>query len=151
MKWLKRIAIAIVILGIAGFLVWKFVINAPNPNLKDKKADFTVSAIDLFKEISSGDTMVKTKYIDKIISITGNIKNIIPGDSTVINLGDTTSMSTIQCQIDPRNNEAAKALKENTMVTIKGKFAGIDGDISDPLMAELGTTIVLNFCTVDKK
>ncbi len=151
MKWLKRIVIAVVILGIAGFLVWKFFITAPNPNLKDKKADFTVSATDLFKEISSGDTMVKTKYIDKIISITGNIKNLIPGDSTVVNLGDTTSMSTIQCQIDPRNNDAAKMLKENTSVTIKGKFAGIDGDISDPLMAELGTTIVLNFCAVEKK
>jgi hypothetical protein len=151
MKWLKRILIAVIVLGIAGFLVWKFIINAPNPNLKDKKVDFTISANDLFKEISSGDTLIKTKYIDKIISVTGNIKNIMPSDSTVINIGDTTSMSTIQCQIDPRNNEAAKVLKENTVVTIKGKFAGIDGDISDPLMAELGTTIVLNFCSIEKK
>lgn len=157
MKWFLRILIGLVIIAAAGGLFYKFVINKDVSNLKDTKSDFTITMQDLMSEASANDSLAKSKYIGKVLSITGNVKEIIESDSaTVINLGDTTSKSSIKCQIDKRNNDLAKLVKLNTTVTIKGKMAGINNQNTDPIFADiegidLGTDIVMNYCFIEKK
>jgi cytoskeletal protein RodZ len=148
MKLVKKLLGVLVVMGIIGFLVWKFYINADNKNLKNSKADFAIGTTQLIKEIDASDTGINKKYLDKIIEISGNVKSVEPSDSaTLVTFGDTTSNTIIQCQIDARNNSLAAAIKPNTNVTIKGKVAGISKD-SDPILADLGATMVMNFCNL---
>jgi hypothetical protein len=156
MKWLKRILVVVLLLAIAGFLVWKYVINRNIANNKDAKPDYTISMQDLLKEFSNNDSATSKKYIGKLISVTGNVKEVLMSDSaTTINLGDTSSNNTIVCQIDARNNAAAKLVKPNTQITVKGELAGINNQNTDPLFAgmgvSLGTDFVFKYCSIVTK
>jgi flagellar basal body-associated protein FliL len=156
-KWHKIVLVLLVLGAIAGVLIWKWA-NKPNPNLKNATPDATVTTAALLKEFSDNDSLAQKKYLGKVVEVNGIIKKMVASDSAaVLNLGDTTGMSVVQCQLDVRNNADAKTLKEGDMVTVKGKLAGFtrqeaDGALAELLDgAELGTDVVLNFCAVIKK
>jgi hypothetical protein len=155
MKWMKRIILVVLLLGTAGALYYILVIRRSNPNLKNATPDYTVTMPDLFKEITANDSSAKLKYINKVVQITGNVKELLINDSTAtVNLGDSASSSLIICQIDNRNKDNIAAIKPNTTITIKGKFAAIKNQNTDPTFADmgidLGTNIDVNFCAVMK-
>jgi tRNA_anti-like len=156
-KWHKIVLVLLMLGLITGYFVWRWA-NKPNPNLKNTKPDFTLSSAALVKEFSENDSLAQRKYLGKVIEVSGMVKKIVPSDSaTVINLGDTTSLSVVQCQVDSRNNEGAATVKEGDLVVIKGKLAGFNKQQSGDAVAELlgdtnaGTDVVLNFCSIISK
>jgi hypothetical protein len=150
MKLLKPILITVAILGIAGFLFWKFYINKDIANVSGSKADYTINASQLINEALANTAATNTKYANKLIVVDGKINLINATDSSsVISLGDSTT-STIICQVDARNNAGAKNLKEGAVVKIKGRFTGInDNRDPDPLL-DLGITVELKDCSIEK-
>ena len=150
MKFLKPLLFTATILAIAGFLFWKFYINKDIANVANTKADFSISAANLIKESLANDTAVSNKYFNKLIVVDGIVKlNNATDSSSVISLGDST-LNTIICQVDARNNAAAKVLKEGAPVKIKGRFTGItDSRDPDPIL-DLGISIQLKDCSIEK-
>ncbi len=148
MKFLKPLLLTGAILAIIGFLVWKFYVNKDIANVANTNADIKVTADNLIKEALANDTATATKYNNKTIEVDGKINLINSSDSsTVISLGDSTTSSII-CQIDTRNNAAAKSLKEGANVKIKGRFTGInDNRDPDPLL-DLGISVELKDCSI---
>jgi preprotein translocase subunit YajC len=156
-KWHKIVLVLIVLGAITAFFVWRWA-NKPNPNPKNDIPDYSLSAAALVKEFADNDSLAQLKYKDKLIEVSGIAKKIVPSDSaTVINLGDSTSMSVVQCQVDARNNEDAMKVKEGGPVTVKGKLAGFSkqesGDAVGDLLGEVstGTDVILNFCSIVNK
>ncbi len=146
MKFLKPLVIIVAILSIAGFLVKKYYVDKKTTNVNDEKTEIKITAEQLLKEATTNDTATTKKYTNKILSINGIVKSIIPNDSaSVVNLGDTT-ISTIICQVDTRNNATAKNLKEGTVISIKGRFTGISNDTD----LDLGYSVQLKDCSIEK-
>jgi hypothetical protein len=154
MRKLKFVIIALLVIGAAGLAVWKFYIKKPVSSIKNVQPDFTITMQDLFKEAAANDSATKVKYIDKIVSVKGMVKEVLANDSaSVINLGDSTSENLIKCQIFKEDNdETVKNLKPNTIITIKGRFAGLQNQSADPTLAEmgiaLGTDIEMKYCAI---
>jgi hypothetical protein len=158
-KWHKIVLVLLLAGGIAGYLVWKR-INQPNKDFKNVAAKETLSMQALMQKLESGDSATLKKYTAEgyLVAVTGTVKSFVASDSSsTINLGDSASRSSIQCQMDTRHNEDAKALTPGTIVTVKGVVAGIkkqeSGDAISELLGDvsLGTDIVMNFCILDTK
>lgn len=126
--------VSLVIVGIV--YVYFFVYNKKNPNIEDKKADFTISAVDLISECEAQDTAVNRKYNDKVLEITGKVSSTIPGDSITSVIMDEGKSSTITIEMYSRYNDMAKNLKVGEMVTIKALY--LTYLPADPILLEMG-------------
>ena len=156
-RWHKIVLAMLVVAGVAGLVVWK-IINKKNPSLKNAAPDYTVTMQGLIQEFSTGDSAAQQKYLGKVVEVSGTVKKIVASDSAaVLNLGDTSSLSLVQCQIDARHNADVKNIKEGDAVTVKGKLAGFTkpeaGDAVADLLGETsaGTDVTLNFCVLVNK
>jgi flagellar basal body-associated protein FliL len=156
-KWHKIVLVMLAVAGIAGFVVWK-VINKKNPSLKNVTPDYTVTMNGLIQEFSANDSAAQQKYLGKVLEVSGTVKKLVNSDSAaVLNLGDTSSLSVVQCQIDARHNDGVKNIKEGDQVTVKGKLAGFTKQEAGDAVADLlgdtqaGTDVTLNFCVLVNK
>jgi hypothetical protein len=155
MNKITKIAIALLILAVGAFFVYRYVYK-DIANVKTEKADFTVSSVDLLKEATTSDTTARKKYIDKVVEVSGPIREIIYNDSaSVLNLGDTINPSVIICMVDKRNNDNAKKLKKGDTVRVKGRLTAIQNLDEDPAFEgmgiSLGTNIEMKDCNIENK
>ena len=84
-------------------------------DIKNEKAEFVVSATEIFNEFSINFEDASNKYLNKTIEISGQI--------TKLNENDITLDSTIFCQFDSNINSD---VKEGDVLKIKGRCIGFD-------------------------
>lgn len=121
---------------VAVVYVYFFVYNKKNPDIEDKKADFTITAVDLIAECEAQDTSVNRKYNDKVLEISGKVSGTIPGDSITSIIMDEGKSTTITIEMYARHNEMAKNLNIGDQVTIKALY--ITYLPADPILLEMG-------------
>lgn len=141
-KWL--IALIFLISGI--YLFWGFVNRSTNDYYRSSPKELFLS-YDLMNKMET-DTVALNQLIDAFIGITGSVKNIqMDAVSATIEIGDSTSMSSIICQMDTRHLIDLKDIKIGDNISIKGKMNAwqIDQEFG------LGNSIQMNFCTLFKK
>src|SRR5688572_27811002 len=98
----KRILLAVILIIVAAaFYVYREY-NRTNANIAKVKSDFTISAPELIKAFADSSPAASSKYVGKIISVAGLVKNIDKDERGyyTISLGDTSSMSSVRCSID---------------------------------------------------
>lgn len=82
--WIKIIAVLAIVGIVALFLVYKFVYNKPHPDFEKKKADFSVTAGDLFSQYRDDNSAATEKFNGKVLEVTGLLAAVeSPGDLTV--------------------------------------------------------------------
>lgn len=84
-------------------------------DIENEKAEFVVSATEIFNEFSINFEDASNKYLNKTIEISGQI--------TKLNENDITLDSTIFCQFDSNINSD---VKEGDVLKIKGRCIGFD-------------------------
>ena len=126
-------------------MVWNYV-NKAATDYSTEKPSATWNSLNLLQQAEK-DTALPTKLLNQLIVVNGNIKHIqTDSASTTIELGDSSSASSITCQIDPRYRSDFQRMKEGIRVEIKGKLTAITTDTE----LGTGTTIEMNFCTLNK-
>jgi tRNA_anti-like len=140
----KLMIIAVVGLAIA-FGVYKYSMRAV-ADVSNDQAKINTTFADINSKINNNDTAALNSYTNQIISVSGNVRSITKGDSTItISIGDTSSMNTVECQIDSRHQQDFAARKENETIAIKGVCAG--NSIDD---LELGGSVQMKNCVLSK-
>ena len=117
-----------------------------NKKLNNVKPDFQMTADALIKEFETGDSLAYKKYDDKVIEVTGAIKNIGLENFTIL-LGDSSKLSVVKCELDTSFRKDATFPAIGATVIIKGHFVGFQ---KDELMG-LGTDVNLNRCILNVK
>ena len=91
----------------------------------DDKADFTFTSEDLYREFKADKNPLKGgKYVDKIIAVSGRIKDIDlnkkndDGYSVFLSVGENFAWT--ECRVDEENKENFAKLKKDQQVTLKG-------------------------------
>jgi hypothetical protein len=120
---MKRILIFLVVLVIAGGLYGIYLYNKKPADTHDENPDFELSATDLVKEFSANEEMATKKYVDKILIVTGPIKEVNTTASTVF-LDGADPLITITCSFYVNEEDQLKKLKPGEVVHIKGKCTG---------------------------
>ncbi len=145
-KKLKIFLILLAFVLVAVLIVWNYV-NKASDDFASKKADASFSFAQLIDK-TVNDTSSLSQLKDKLVSLDGTIKKISKETNSVtLEIGDTSSMSSVICQTDPRYLESFSTMKEGEQIKIKGKLTGftIDTELG------LGNTVEMNFCTIDSK
>jgi hypothetical protein len=132
----------VVVIALAAGYGW-YQYNRPVQGLTDVHADFSVNATDLIKEFVSSEDSANKKYLNKILSVKGMLKNVEAAQNTVV-LGDTSDMSGVRCVLDSAAISNIGSLQKGAPITIKGAITGFNKDET----GLLGSDVQLNRCVI---
>ena len=133
--------IAVVIVLAAGYGWYQY--NRTVQGLANVSADFSVNATDLIKEFVSSEDATNKKYLNKILSVKGMVKNVETAQNTIV-LGDTSDMSGVRCVLDSTATSTLGSFQKGALVTIKGAITGFNKDET----GLLGSDVQLNRCVI---
>lgn len=126
--------------------------NRKNADPHTSKAKYKLSAKELLKEFETGDSAaLHRKYDDKLVEVNGIIKEIKKdAESFAIMLGDSTDLSTVQCEMNSEDPGDAAQAVQGSSITIRGHFVGYQkGEMMMDIM--LGSVLYLNRCIIVNK
>ena len=144
-KKLKIFLLVITAILISAIIVWKFVNKATADFANQKPAQtFTFQQI---MDKATADTSALNKLKDVLVAVNGQVKTITKDEKSVtIELGDTTSMSSITCQFDNRHLADLTSVKVGGQISVKGNITGFSIDTE----LGLGNTIEMKSCILNK-
>jgi hypothetical protein len=137
MKTSVKVALFVVFFfALAGILGALYLYNKKPADMTTVAPDYFISAIVLQREFEDNETIASSKYINKIIEVTGTIASVNEGGnkSVSVTLNTGTPLSSVICTISGITDTSA---------LIPGKEVTIRGECSGFLM-----DVLLNNCTV---
>jgi len=147
--WIKRTLIAALLLLIGGGIAVWYIFTEKFSDTSDRKAAFTVNAMDLVGEFQKSDGAANNKYREQIITVNGRITEIEgAAKDTVVNIRMTDSITSsyIIFTFQQQHLQETKQLKVGDSVSIKGSCSG--GTYSNILESE---KIEFKRCAINKK
>ncbi len=128
MKKLKKIFLILIVLCIAGGgIAYYYTFHKPHKNTFNLKAEYSLSAPELYSEYENDEDNANKKYLGKILQVKGKIVNIKKFDSNYeISLKD--EMEGITCLVDSnyavQQKKELDNLKPEQLISIKGQCNG---------------------------
>jgi len=140
----RNILLAIILIVVAAGIYAYKEFSRTSTNISEESSAFSLSADELIKEFTLSDSLATSKFVGKIITVSGLVKRIDQDAKELytISLGDSAGMSSIRCSIDSIYSATAASLKPGMKVEVKGNCTGY---YEDEL---LGTDIILNRCYI---
>lgn len=123
---MRKIFIGLFLLVLIGGGVGLYMFNKPLESTMALKSDFTMKAADLLIAFESDETLANSKYLDKVIEVSGYVKklNVDEGKTTVY-LDSDNPMSNVIFQLEEFNT----SIKEGEKITLKGVCTGYLMDV----------------------
>lgn len=127
---MKKILLFLLILAVGGGAYGVYMYNKPHKNMQRQGADFELSAADLYSEFENDESAANTKYLDKVLQVTGNIREIIKEDEKVSVILETGNlMGGITCELDGFSEHDFSAFNEGDQLSLKGICTGMLLDV----------------------
>lgn len=141
----KNILIAVLLVVIAGIIYIYREYNRMNLDVAREKSAFSVDAMELIKAFDDNDSLASRKFVGKIISVTGLVKNMNQDERGyyTINLGDSASLSSVRCSVDSMYTNLATSVKPGMKIKVKGNCTGYNED------ELLGLDVIVNRCVLE--
>lgn len=116
MKRKKLIILAILIVAlISAAIVYNYVFNSEHRNIAEEEVSIQIAAEDIFAEFQTDETIATSKYLDKVVAITGEISLV---ETSALSLNDIIQVSFIEGTMPD--------VKPKITVTVKGRCVGYD-------------------------
>lgn len=117
-----------------------------NEDLNYVKANFKIQAVDLIKEFEESEKNANEKFLDKIIAVSGTIRDMIKDDKGYYSvvLGAENSMSSVRCSMNAVPDDDTAVLRKGNIIVIKGSCTGFNAD------ELLGSDIILARCVIQR-
>jgi hypothetical protein len=129
MNYMKRALVTLPLLILLCIAVWGvYEYKKPHTDAGNKTTDVQIDAVTLYNDFAKNETSANTKYLDKIIEVTGKVDDVQnTNGALVITLNADQMMGGISCKMfDSTNN----SLKKGDKIIIKGKCAGLLSDVN---------------------
>jgi RecG-like helicase len=126
-RWKKPVLIGSLVVVFAAAITYWYVATEKFSDTSDKKATYTVNAIDFIREFQENDSLANAKYTDKIVTVNGTVSELeeTPDKSTVnVKIIDTTTNNLIIFAFQEQHLTEGKSLKVGDAVSIKGSCSG---------------------------
>jgi hypothetical protein len=116
---------------IAVILAALYLFNKQHPDLTGVRADYVMTAQDLYTDFESDEQAATLKYADKIIQVTGTVAVMeTNADGTVnVTLGDENMFGGVICTFQGVSDPADLGLTPSAEVIIKGVCSGMLMDV----------------------
>ena len=128
MKKLIGIGLLLALLGVG---VGYFMYNKPHQNMEKAEADMTLESTTLFSAFESNEAEANEKYLDKIIKISGTVKEVNTDEEGNISLTleSGNELFGVICQMDNLTKQEKTDFKIGEPVTLKGICTGMLMDV----------------------
>ena len=105
-------------------------LKSSEKNLDNKDTEFSISTKDLIKAYIADEERSDSLYADKIIEVTGHIKEImfLNNRNTIILNSNTENFGVI-CDVNPNQKRKIKQLKKHQKISVKGICKGFLKDV----------------------
>jgi hypothetical protein len=139
MRSWKKIVTALIILALAGAGYGWYSFQKAPPDIRAQKAGIEITAIELLKAFQQDETAGNTKYVDKVLIVTGTVTGIQTDSSgqATVSLQTNDLLAAVTCSFY-QDDEGVKIIKAGSPVRIKGVCTG------------MLTDVVLNKCSLVK-
>ncbi len=97
---MKKILLALLVLGAIGGFVGYKMWNKPHTDMAKAATDVTTDAIAIFQEFEANEDAANAKYLDKIIAISGTVKEAKTEGSTVVYLNAGSDEAEISAELE---------------------------------------------------
>lgn len=126
-SWLKKALVSGLILAIAAAGIYWYIATEKFSDTKDRKAAFSVNAIDFIREFRASDSAANKKYREKIIEIKGRVSELEAPDSATINVKivDTATGDYVIFAFQEQHLDEARTIKTGDSISIKGSCSGV--------------------------
>jgi hypothetical protein len=130
MKTYVKIALFVVcFIAVSAILAALYYYTLKHTDMAKAKPDFVITATALQKEFEDNETAASTKYINKIIEVTGIIATIKPAENNVLNISmDTGSDISAVIGTFPAIADPPK-LTVGSEITFRGECSGFLMDV----------------------
>ncbi|MDQ3049841.1 MAG: OB-fold putative lipoprotein [Bacteroidota bacterium] len=128
---MKKIVIVIIVALVLGGGYGYYLYNKPVANTESIDAAYSLSADELFSHFENNETDANTKYLGKIIEVSGKVKEFSIGDSGELNLvlASGSEMNGINCGLSKGQDARYKNYEVGDSIKIKGECSGISMDV----------------------
>jgi uncharacterized protein (DUF1330 family) len=127
----NRIILGLILaLLLAGLWAYKEYNRKP-ADIKNKKADVSVTAMELLQRYNKNSADADSAFVDKIVEVSGKIKEIenTSDSSATIYLGVATLENNISCLLQTAETAKAKNFKQGDFVSLRGVCTGFLMDV----------------------
>lgn len=128
---MKKILLVVLALGLLGGGVGYYLWNKPHVNMANAKTDIAIDATALFNEYNADENAANAKYFDKVIAVTGKVKEVTNDEGTVkvsLETGDANGF-VVRCELSTTNAHPRTDFPVGETVTFKGACGGLNFDV----------------------
>ena len=125
----RNILLVMLVLMAIAAGVGYYLYNKPAETTISSDADHTVSATELFAEFEQNEEAANSKYLNKVVAVTGKVSGLEPGanGATTVSLESGSDMFGVTCEIaDPAEGAG---IKTGETITVKGLCTGMLMDV----------------------
>lgn len=127
---LKKIIVAIVILGIAGAFIAYKMYNKPHVNITETSSDITITANKILEDFSSDETTANLKYLEKIIEVEGIVSEVkIEKEKGIITLKTNDDFGSVICHLSDESTQKISSIAAGNSLKLKGICTGYLMDV----------------------
>jgi hypothetical protein len=130
MKMYVKIALFFVsFIALAGILAALYMYNLKHTDMEKAKPDYVITASALQKEFEDNETAASTRYINKILEVTGTIASVEPAENNVLNISLVTGsdLSSVICTFNAVADPSA--FRTGDEITLRGVCSGFLLDV----------------------
>jgi len=130
MKPIYKIALFVVFfMALAGILTGLYLFNLQHKDLKNVKPDFIITAVDLQKAFESNETSANSRFVKKVIEVSGTIESVKAGEDKSLNVALKTGsvLGSVICTF--QSDSEASILKVGDNIVIRGECSGFLTDV----------------------
>jgi hypothetical protein len=130
MKTYVKIALFFVsFIALSAILAALYMYNLKHTDMAKAKPDFVVAATVFQKEFEDNETTASTRYINKIVEVTGIIASVKPAENNILSISLKTGsdISSVICTF-PAVTDLSKFIIGNN-ITLRGECSGFLLDV----------------------
>jgi hypothetical protein len=129
MNYMKRALVTLPLLILLCIAVWAvYEYKKPHTDAGNKTTDVQTDAVSLYNDFAKNERTANTKYLDKIIEVSGTVDEIQKTNGALVVILDANQMmGGISCKMFDSTNTS---LKKGDKIIIKGKCAGLLSDVN---------------------
>ena len=130
MRSWKKIVTGILLLALAAAGYGWFQYQKPPPEIREQKAGREITAVELLKAFQQDEMAGNTKYVDKVLIVSGTVTGIQTDSSgqATVSLQTNDGMAAVTCSFY-QDDAGVKKLKTGSGARIKGICTGMLADV----------------------
>lgn len=127
--FVKISLLAITIVGLSGIFAGVYLFNEQHLDLRSTAPDFEISATGLQKAFDENEADAASKYVNRIIEVTGTVQSVKSGEQNIasISLQTGSIISSVICTFVSKSD--LSGLVPGIQVKVRGECSGFLMDV----------------------